>query len=361
MLSISAWLCACWIGPCCCGWRFCCREAGCLLEHGGRLRLAARAGGIALEHWLDLSTGLNPNGWPVPMPPEDVWRRLPESDDGLPAAATAYYGTPHLLAVSGSQAAIQSLPALRPAGRIGLVTPTYAEHGAAWRAAGHQVLPLHPADIDDALAALDVLLLVHPNNPTGLCYPTEQLRAWHHKLARRGGWLVLDEAFMDATPEHSLISECGEAGLIVLRSVGKFFGLAGIRLGFVAAWPALLATLEQRLGPWAVAHPARWAGSLALADQGWQAAMRQDLPQAGTRLAKLLTSVGLPPAGGTALFQYVQTADAATWQRALQQQAVLVRLFAEPAALRFGLPGSEVEWQRLAAALRAVQPAVNAL
>lgn len=322
-----------------------------MLEHGGRLRLAAQANGIAPERWLDLSTGINPHGWPVPMPPEDVWRRLPECDDGLLEAATAYYGTPHLLAVSGSQAAIQLLPALRRTGRVGLVTPTYAEHGAAWRAAGHQILPLHPPDIDDALAGLDVLLLVHPNNPTGQCYAPERLRAWRQNLARRGGWLVLDEAFMDAAPERSLIAECGDTGLIVLRSIGKFFGLAGIRLGFVAAWPQLLAALEQRLGPWAVGHPARWAGTLALADRDWQAATRQALPLAGARLAALLMAAGLPPTGGTALFQYVATADAARRQRALQQHAILVRLFHEPAALRFGLPGKESDWQRLAAAL----------
>ncbi|BBL70521.1 threonine-phosphate decarboxylase CobD [Methylogaea oryzae] len=322
-----------------------------MLEHGGGLLRAARETGIAPQQWLDLSTGINPNGWPVPAFPPDVWRRLPESGDGLMAAAAAYYGTEHLLAVSGSQAAIQLLPALRPAGRVGLVTPTYAEHGAAWRRAGHRLLELAPEAIDAAVDGLDVLLLVHPNNPTGQRYPLEQLRAWRERLARRGGWLVVDEAFMDATPLFSLAADCGDPGLVVLRSVGKFFGLAGIRLGFVAAWPALLQSMDECLGPWAVNGPARWAGALALADRDWQSPMRDELAAASRRLAALLTAAGLPPAGGTALFQWAPAPDAERRHAALKRQAVLARLFQEPSALRFGLPATEGEWARLERAL----------
>lgn len=324
-----------------------------MLEHGGGLLLAARETGIAAEQWLDLSTGINPKGWPVPMPPAEAWRRLPEGGDGLLAAAADYYGTPYLLAVSGSQAAIQLLPALRPTGRVGLATPTYAEHGAAWRRAGHRVVELAPEAVDAAVDGLDVLLLVHPNNPTGQRYSLDRLRAWRERLTSRGGWLVLDEAFMDATPQFSLAAGCGGEGLLVLRSVGKFFGLAGIRLGFVAGWPALLAAMEERLGPWAVNHPARWAGALALADKGWQAHMRGELAAASERLSMLLAVAGLPPAGGTALFQWAPTPEAPRWYQALKEQAILVRLFQGPPALRFGLPGTEAEWLRLERALAA--------
>lgn len=322
-----------------------------MLEHGGGILQAAADSGIAAEHWLDLSTGINPQGWPVPPLPDEVWRRLPERGDRLLAVAAAYYGTPHLLAVAGSQAAIQCLPGLRPPGRVGMVFPSYAEHGAAWQRAGHSLLALQPAEIDRAIDSLDVLLLVHPNNPTGQCYSPAQLQDWRRRLQRRGAWLVLDEAFMDATPEYSLAPDCGGEGLVVLRSVGKFFGLAGLRLGFVAAWPALLAALEGQLGPWAVSHPARWAGSLALADTAWQQLARQSLAEAAARLAAMLAAAGLEPAGATALFQWVPTAHALRWQQALMQQAILVRRFEEPAALRFGLPGSEAEWRRLQQAL----------
>ncbi len=195
-----------------------------MLEHGGRLRDAARQYGIALENWLDLSTGINPLGWPVPALPPRCWQRLPEPDDGLEAAAGRYYRARHVLAVTGSQAAIQALPRLRPVCRAGVVAPTYAEHGHAWSNAGHELTVLAAADIDGALDRLDVLLLVNPNNPTGAVFEPAVLHRWRERLAARGGWLVVDEAFADANPACSLAAETGAPGLVVLRSLGKFFG-----------------------------------------------------------------------------------------------------------------------------------------
>ncbi len=325
-----------------------------LLHHGGRLCQAARDYGIPLEQWLDLSTGINPSGWPVPSLPPQCWQRLPEDDDGLVPVAAAYFGTPHLLPCAGSQQAIQALPRLRAPGRVGMLQPSYAEHAHAWRNAGHTVVPLAPAAIEAQLDALDVLLLVNPNNPTGERFPAEQLLSWHARLAARGGWLVVDEAFMDATPQHSIAAQAGGEGVIVLRSLGKFFGLAGARVGFVLAWPQLLHLLAAVFGPWAVNHPAREVTRMALTDTDWQRAMRRQLPEHGERLAALLHKADLTPCGGTALFQYVTTPEAAAVQRRLAQQGILVRRFEQPAALRFGLPGDEVAWQRLEAALLSV-------
>jgi cobalamin biosynthetic protein CobC len=324
------------------------------VPHGGRLRQAARDYGIPLAQWLDLSTGINPAGWPVPPLPPQCWQRLPEDDDGLLEAAAACYGTSQLWPCAGSQQAIQTLPQLRAPGRVGLLQPSYAEHAHAWRNTGHAVVPLAPDAVEAQLDALDVLLLVNPNNPTGAHFTPEQLLAWHACLAARGGWLVVDEAFMDATPQYSIAAHCGASGLIVLRSLGKFFGLAGARVGFVLAWPQLLQRLAQRFGPWAVNHPAREVARLALQDSVWQHAMRRRLHEQGARLAALLHTAGLTPCGGTALFQYVTTPEAASVQQALARQGILVRRFEQPAALRFGLPGDEAAWQRLHAALSAV-------
>jgi L-threonine-O-3-phosphate decarboxylase len=321
------------------------------LHHGGRLRQAAHDYGIPLAQWLDLSTGINPLGWPVPPLSPQCWQRLPEDDDGLPEVAAAYYGTPHLLPCAGSQQAIQALPRLRAPARVGMLQPSYAEHAHAWRSAGHTVVPLTPDTIAGQLAALDVLLLVNPNNPTGARFAAEQLLAWHAHVAAHGGWLVVDEAFMDATPEHSIAAHAGAEGLIVLRSLGKFFGLAGARVGFVLAWPALLRSLAAVFGPWAVNHPAREVTRLALADRDWQHHTRRQLAQHGMRLRTLLTGAGLTPHGGSSLFQYVTTPAAAALHDALARQGILVRRFEAPAALRFGLPGSEAEWQRLQTAL----------
>lgn len=326
-------------------------EGSALLHHGGRLREAAGRYAIGLEQWLDLSTGINPNGWPVPAIPASSWARLPEVDDGLEQAAQAYYGAEHLLPVAGSQAAIQALPQLRSRSHVSVLHPGYAEHAAAWRRAGHTVTPVTTAQLDHAAAQADTLVLIHPNNPTGACFSVEQLLAWHACLAARGGWLVVDEAFMDVTPASSLCRHSARPGLIVLRSLGKFFGLAGVRVGFVCAQPALLKQLDVLLGPWSVNTPARWVATAALADRVWQHASRQRLTAEGARLRALLVRHGFTPDGGCALFQWLRTPQAAYLHAALARQGILTRLFDEPSSLRFGLPGNEADWARLDAAV----------
>lgn len=320
-----------------------------MLEHGGRLRAAAERYRIPLAEWVDLSTGINPRAYPVPALPPEVWQRLPEANDGLEAAAAAYYGSASLLPVAGSQAAIQALPACFPPGRAVTLAPTYAEHPHAWRE--HALRALPAAAIADAVDSADTLLLVQPNNPDAQRFPREQLLAWRARLAARGGRLIVDEAFLDAEPGDSLVPLAGEPGLVVLRSVGKFFGLAGARVGFVFAEADLLARLADRLGPWAVSGPARAVTAAALADRSWQEAARRRLNADSARLAALLDRHGLAGGGGTALFQWRPTPDAVAIHARLAEQAILTRLFETPAGLRFGLPGPETEWERLAAAL----------
>ena len=326
-----------------------------MLEHGGAVRTAAIRYRIPLGEWLDLSTGINPQGWPVPPIPPAVWQRLPEPEDGLETVAAAYYGTAQVLPVAGSQAAIQALPLLRPPGRVGVIHPSYAEHAHAWRRAGHPLESLPVAELDAAVDRLDVLVLVHPNNPTALRFPLDLLLDWRARLATRGGWLVLDEAFMDATPADSLAGFAHLPGLIVLRSLGKFFGLAGARVGFVLAEAALRDRLQEQLGPWAVSGPARWIARQALADQQWQMMTQAGLARSAQRLADLLKRQRLPLADGTALFQWTPIADAEFWQDALARRGILVRRFADPPGLRFGLPGSEPAWRRLEMALAGVR------
>jgi len=320
-----------------------------MLEHGGRLRQAARRHGIALAEWVDLSTGINPRAYPVPPLAPEVWQRLPETDDGLEAAAAAFYGNPLLLPVAGSQAAIQALPECFAPARVLTLAPTYAEHPHAWR--GHQIRAVAAEQIAAALGEADILLLVQPNNPDGQRFPRARLLAWHAELAARGGCLIVDEAFIDADPADSLVPLAGQPGLVVLRSVGKFFGLAGARVGFVFAEARVLNALAERLGPWAVSGPARQVTAAALADTAWQAEARHCLARDSHRLAALLDAHGLGGGGGTALFQWRPTPRARALHEQLAAQGILTRLFEAPAGLRFGLPASESEWARLAAAL----------
>lgn len=317
------------------------------LAHGGRLQQAARDHGIAVEHWLDLSTGITP--WPFPLSeiPVSAWARLPEDDDGLTAAACAYYGVEQLLPVAGSQAAIQLLPRLRERSRVGVLSPCYAEHAHAWREAGHDVYELTEAGIVAQLHELDVLVVVNPNNPTGHLCSREQLLSWHGQLAERGGWLVVDEAFIDITPQFSLAADSARNGLIVLRSFGKFFGLAGARLGCVLAATPLLQALADRLGPWTINGPTRAVARHCFADGASQQQQRERALHASERLAELMTAQGMPPSGGCGLFQWWQGEGAAAVHDFFARRGVLLRLFPVHSSLRIGLPAEEADWQRL--------------
>jgi len=325
-----------------------------MLEHGGRLRAAADRYRIPLADWLDLSTGVSPYGWPVPPLAPDVWQRLPEEGDGLEEAMAAYYQSTQGMTVAGSQAAIQALPGLFPHASIACLAPLYNEHPHAWRLAGHDVYLMNDASLDDALAqGATHVLACNPNNPTGRSHSSRKLLEVAARLSERGGVLIVDEAFIDATPDNSLAPLAGSdhaPNLIVLRSLGKFFGLAGARVGFVFAAPSLLARLAARLGPWPVPGPSRAVAKLALLDRDWQTEMRSFLLAAGRRLASRLAPLG--EIGATALFATVRSPRARDLHDYLARNGILTRLFEQESLLRFGLPDSEGSWARLDGVLK---------
>jgi len=330
-----------------------------MLEHGGRRREASTHYNIPLTDWLDLSTGINPNPWPVPPLPANCWQCLPENNDGLEAAAANYYGNANLLPVAGSQAAIQLLPTLLPRAAVACIAPLYGEHPQAWQRAGHRLRFLQNATLPRALAAATpYVLLCNPNNPTGDRHPHDIAVDAAHQLKKRGGWLIVDEAFMDPTPEHSLTPLAGTAdapNLIVLRSLGKFFGLAGARVGFIFATEDIRLRMNEAMGPWTISGPAREVARQALQDGVWQAAARNSLKAAGERLYQLLAPLGEVRA--TALFATLTTPHAGELNEALARQGILSRRLEQQPLLRFGLPGTEAEWQRLAVALANWKPA----
>jgi cobalamin biosynthesis protein CobC len=329
-----------------------------MLEHGGRVLAASRRWGRPVDQWLDLSSGISPWSWIEECgftPSAGSWRGLPQDeDDPLEQAAYAHYGAP-ALAVAGTQAAIQALPRLRPQrSRVGIATPAYAEHAAQWERAGHTVIALDPSRIDAQVWDLDVLVVCNPNNPDGRRLLQARLLNWHATLARRRGWLVVDEAFVDAEPSLSLAAQAQHRGLVVLRSLGKFFGLGGARVGFVLCDEALRRALRPLLGPWCVAGPSREVALRALQDHAWQSQQRARLREASSRLSTLLAAHGLPPVGGCALFQYVTDPSASLRAAQLASRGILVRVFA-PDGLRLGLPRAEADWKRLEEALAAAR------
>ena len=318
----------------------------------------------APEPFVDLSTGINSNPYPVPPLPGDVFARLPDSAAlaNLAAVAATAYGAPsaaHIVPAPGTQVLLPLIAGLVPPGRSAVLSPTYAEHARAAQLAGHQVVKV---DKVAALGEFDLAIVTNPNNPDGRLLAKEELASVAGKLASRGGVLLVDEAFMDvAPPAASLAGEVGRGNVVVLRSFGKFFGLAGLRLGFALAAPALAERIAARLGPWAVSGPALGVGAQALADQAWIAATRARLAQAAGRLDHILTASGLDIVGGTTLFRLVHSQAADALFQHLGRAGIFVRRFADHSHwLRFGLPAGEPEWQRLEQAVTGFRSNVSA-
>ncbi|MET7245898.1 threonine-phosphate decarboxylase CobD [Methylobacterium sp. EM32] len=336
------------------------------IRHGGDLGEARRLFPQAPGPWIDLSTGINPIPYPWPALEASAFTRLPARADLASledAAARAYGADPaHVVAAPGTQALIDLIPRLRPPGRVAVLGPTYAEHAASWARAGHAVATVpdlgqeaHMTATDRAAA--DVVVAVNPNNPDGRVIPARDLAAASARLAERGGWLVVDEAFADLEPVESL---CGAPppGCLVLRSFGKTYGLAGLRLGFAVAAEPLIGMLRRGIGPWAVSGPAIAVGRHALADAAWRREAAAARGRDAARLDALLLAAGGRIVGGTRLFRTADFADSPPDPAGLFAQlgraGIFVRRFeAAPARLRFGLPPDEAAWTRLAAVLRA--------
>jgi len=337
------------------------------ITHGGDLDQAAQLFGIAREQWLDLSTGIAPWSWPIADIPTEVWQRLPAVKCPLPQAAAEYYGCKPeaVLAIPGSQFAIQTLPYLFPENtHVALPQLGYFEHRKAWHKAGHSLVDYN----DGSLALLerkieegelDVVLAINPNNPTTTLLGRDRLLHWCELLARRGGCLIVDEAFMDSAQDMSLATECPRPGLIVLRSLGKFFGLAGLRLGFVLAESQVLELLSERLGPWAVNGPAQYLGRRAMMDAVWHAEQRQRISDAMDEQMALLSSINwggkFSVLRGPLYCSVAMSLQAIErWYNQCGKQGILTRRFVRcecDGLLRFGLTKDAEQLERLAKAL----------
>jgi cobalamin biosynthesis protein CobC len=327
------------------------------LPHGGDLAAARRLFPDAPEPLIDLSTGINPHSYPLPQLPPELFARLPEPSalDRLAAAAAQAYGAPspdQVVPAPGTQILLPLVAALVPPGRAAVLAPTYTEHVRVAALVGHRAGEVSAIE---ELAGADLAVVVNPNNPDGRLVGREALIACAAALRGRGGLLVVDEAFMDVGPaEMSLCGEVGLGNIVVLRSFGKCFGLAGLRLGFALAAADTATQLKAWLGPWAVAGPAIAVGQAALCDRAWMETTRVSLERDALRLDEVLVAAGLDVVGGTPLFRLVQTTAASELFEHLGRAGIWVRRFAEqPAWLRFGLPADEGAWRRLRAALAA--------
>lgn len=310
-------------------------------EHGGNLDAAiARFGGSRPE-WLDLSTGINPEPYPVPDLPAETWTALPDraATEALEAAARAFWSVPAgaaVLAAPGASSLIARIPALAPPGRVALAEHSYNEHRAAFVAHGWE-----PVAID---AHAEARVIVHPDNPTG--------RLWLADDGSDAGLKVIDESFCDLALGNSHVRHRAlRPGTLILKSLGKFWGLAGLRLGFVIGDPELVGQLVEMLGPWPVSGPALHIGRLALEDMQWANRTRQRFTVDTARMDAALEGKGARLAGGTSLFRLYEVDDAARWQERLAEGRVWSRTFSwSPTLIRLGLPPRD-RWAQLEAAL----------
>lgn len=322
--------------------------SGHFTHHGGALAAAARHYGGNAADWLDLSTGINPAPWRGRV--QIDWHRLPDHQAllDLEAAAARHFGAPADLccAVPGSEMALRLLGMLLGEARAAYRWPAYRTHAAAF----HGAMPIR----EELPAHRRLLLLANPNNPDGRIIPAPDLQAWHQALAARDGWLVVDEAFADATPELSVAPQIGLwRRLIVLRSFGKFFGLAGCRLGFVLGPPEIIAPLRQLLGDWPLSAGALAAGQAAYGDAGWIGRARRDLAGRAAHMDDLLSAHGWAAKGACPHFRLIADDRAPRLFAHLARHRILTRPFDyDPRWLRLGIPGRKADWARLAEALR---------
>lgn len=321
------------------------------IEHGGALdRAIARFGG-EYGSWIDLSTGINPEVFPLPSIGSEIWNRLPDEKlqaSALQAAREHYCATPEagIVAAPGTQALIQAMPDLIAKGEVAIIRPTYQEHERSFLLAGWTVSNCQTVDAIPVSAK--VAVVVNPNNPDGRIVAKDTLLELAESMARKGGFLIVDEAFADPHPEVSVAAHAGMDGLVVLKSFGKFFGLGGLRLGFALSTPAVSRALALRLGLWAVSGPALAIAIHAFSDKERLSAYVQRLKNRRTLLGKVLSGAGLSEVGGTMLFSLVEHGKATMLHEELCKGYVLTRKFGyAPRWLRFGLPLDQDDASRL--------------
>ncbi len=325
--------------------------------HGGDLDEAVRLFPDAPQPWIDLSTGINPIPYPMPPLPPSLFERLPspEAHKDLERAASEAYGAADagmVVAAPGTQVLISLLPALWQNSHVAVLGPTYAEHARAWRVAGHKVVECEtPGQVRDA----NILIVVNPNNPDGRTVSRQDLVAMASRLRERGGWLIVDEAFADFDADKTLVPHLPD-NVIVLRSFGKTYGLAGVRLGFSISGIDMADRLKAMLGPWVVSGPAIEVGGHALRDRTWLAAAQKARAVDARRLDMILASFAEAAPKGTTLYRLIETRQAPDLFTHLGRSGIWVRRFEyNSRLLRFGLPGSEAAWERLEGAISSCQ------
>lgn len=306
-------------------------------DHGGGLDAAIACYGGTRDTWIDLSTGINPTAYPIPEFTADDWAALPDQGafQALEDAARSFWSVPDHLEIvlaNGASALIAKLPNMFKGESAHIDHPSYNEHRRSFLAQGWNVVD----------KSGDLRVIVHPNNPTGTFYGNHDLHPSQN---------IIDESFCDIAPDRSFVGKTLPENTVILKSFGKFWGLAGLRVGFAIAPSHLAAPLKTQLGPWAVSGPALRTATSALNDADWAKAMRAQLAAKTARLDNLMLGTHAKLVGGTDLFRLYAVANAGFLQQRLAQHHIWTRVFPySQDYIRLGLPPKD-GWDRLEKAL----------
>lgn len=320
--------------------------------HGGRLSEAQRRYPQAPRPWLDLSTGINPEPWPGISRRVFDWHRLPDEAalHTLEAVAAARFGArgPQVLALPGTEFGLRGLAALGLPAPFRHVWPGYRTHAEALP--GSAPIPFESLLAQARLGG--TIVLANPSNPDGRLVQPAELVVLTKALVKARGWLVVDEAFVDAHAGSSIIPLLdGTEPVIVTRSFGKFFGLAGVRLGFAVGPAAIIARWRNIVGSWPLSAAAIAIGAAAYADADWIATTRNALFERAAALDSVLRHHGLEPIGACPQFRLVECNARELFEH-LARAGILTRPFDyNPRWLRLGVPESASELVRLDRAL----------
>lgn len=318
-----------------------------MAEHGGNLDEAAQAYGFEPGMMHDLSTGIAPMSYQMPLPASDAYQALPLASDmeALCKVARACYRVPDAASLcvgGGSQALLAALPYLFASCLVWCPEPTYNEHHYRWEKASHQV--------DGGLSCpqeAKIIILGQPNNPTGRLWQADEIARYLAHVKQCDGLLIIDEAFVDIMPEHSSCQIAGDEALVILRSVGKFYGLAGLRVGFAIGGANFIARLQDEIGPWPVSQPALLVAKTALADKDWQARHLAKLQEICDWQSDVLAKAGFEIITSMALFITIRHKRMAAFHHHLASHGYWTRIYQnDKQMMRLGLLAPDCDRQQ---------------
>jgi cobalamin biosynthetic protein CobC len=327
-------------------------------HHGGQLDRVKQDYPEQLLPWIDLSTGISPFRYPVDINASACFKHLPQGHSDLIAAASCYYGVDHGLPIPGSMWAIQNLPLIRKlceqntndSRPVLLPRMGFNEHVKAWAAWGFNIEYYDDMPSIDQLGRAQSCVVINPNNPTGYHCSKQSLLDAHKLLLSNDAWLIVDEAFIDLTPEYSCVAESVQQGFIVLRSFGKYFGLPGIRLGSIMACDQIIGNVKNLLNEWSINSAAQQIATTAFLDANWQYEVNKNIKTNSVKLQKLLKSLDLKTQG-TDFFRTYLTSNAKILNEHLLKLGIYVRLLDDESGIRIGMPNENSDWKRLEVAL----------